>query len=131
MAAIHHIALNCRDRVAQQRFYCDLLGFRLVRRWNPDTPGEFTMIRLGECCLELFPGGPDARGGEQPVGFKHLALEVVDIQAKTNELKAAGVPVGEIIDVGGNTPNLRIMFFADPEGNVLELMECPTDDPEL
>ncbi len=126
MNAIHHIAFNCKDLYAQEAFYTQHFGFRRARVFNPDTPQEFLMLRLGACCLELFQAeSPQAGGsdGEQRVGFKHLAFEVDDIEARRNSLLATGIDVDAIIPCDQHCPGLQVCFFRDPEGNILELMQ--------
>jgi len=44
---VQHIALNCRDQVAQERFYGDLFGSERARVFNAGEPDEFVMLRLG------------------------------------------------------------------------------------
>jgi glyoxylase I family protein len=125
--AIMHIALNCRDRVAQERFYTTHFGFRRARVFNPGGDNEFVMLRLGGCCIELFNSpDPAGTGGDQPVGFKHLALEVDDLDATVRGLHDDGVATGDVLD----TPveGLRVCFFKDPEGNTLELMQGWRDE---
>ena len=132
MNAMQHLAFNCKDRAAQERFYTKHLGFRRARVFNAGTPDEFVMLRLGGTCLELFQAKglpPSAQASEQPVGFKHLAFEVPDIEAKVGEIKAAGIQTPGIIDCSSVVPGLRICFFRDPEGNPIELMQGWSDDP--
>lgn len=129
MNAVHHIALNCRDRLAQERFYTELFGFRRARVFRRGEPGEFVMLRLGGCCLELFGGG-DGAGGEQKVGFKHLAFEVPRLEACLEKLAELGVTADPIIDCGQIVAGLRIVFLRDPEGNILELMEGWQDEAQ-
>jgi glyoxylase I family protein len=130
---VQHIALNCRDRLAQEEFYSDHFGFRRARVFEAGTPGEFVMLRLGDTCMELFQAGDPAgkSGGEQPVGFKHMCFEVPDLQAKVDELAAAGFEMGPVIDCSHQSPGLAVCFFKDPEGNVLELMQGWQDDPDV
>ena len=132
MPSLQHLALNCHDRLASERFYTDFFGFRRARVFNRDLPGEFVMLRLGSMCLELFDmkADPAARGGEQAVGFKHLAFEVPEIDVTIAKLNAAGIETGGIIDAGKHVSGLRICFFKDPDGNILELMEGWTDEQE-
>jgi len=129
MKGVQHIAFNCVDRRKQEEFYTRFLGFRRARVFNPGRADEFVMLRLGSTCLELFDG-PDgaATGGEQPVGFKHLAFEVRDLGARVKEMADAGVAMGDIIDCSGVTPGMRVCFFRDPDGNILELMENWADE---
>ena len=131
---VQHIALNCRDRLGQEEFYTKHFGFRRARVFEAGKPGEFVMLRLGDTCMELFQAGADAAeasGGEQPVGFKHMCFEVPDLQAKVDELAAAGFEMGRIIDCDHQSPGLAVCFFKDPEGNVLELMQNWQDDPDV
>ena len=126
MNSVHHIALNCRDRAALEAFYTRHFGFRRARVFNAGTPNEFVMLRLGATCLELFqakPGDVAQRGGEQTIGFKHLAFEVPDIEAAVRQLAADGVQVDKIIDCTALLPGLKVCFFNDPDGNRLELMQ--------
>ena len=126
MNTVQHIAFNCRDLKAQEQFYTNCFGFRRARVFNEGTPDEFLMIRLGSICLELFSTETDSAsqsGGEQPVGFKHLAFEVPDLENTVKKLKADGIQTEEIIDCSSVVEGLRVCFFNDPEGNRVELME--------
>ncbi len=125
--SIQHIALNCRDRAASEAFYAKHFGFRRARVFNPGTPAEFVMLRLESTCLELFQADlgkiPTEHGGEQPVGFKHLAFEVPNLEDAIGKLRTDGIEPDPIIDCADVVAGLRICFFRDPDGNILELME--------
>ncbi len=123
---VQHLAFNCRDRIAQERFYTRHFGFRRVRVFNAGAPDEFVMMALGGVRMEFFQTrnpAPDERGGESRVGFKHMCIEVDDVAAKAAELDAAGVDIDPVIDCGDVVPGLFVCFFRDPEGNVVELMQ--------
>lgn len=135
MATLQHVALNCRDRKKQEAFYAKRFGFRRARVFNAGAPDEFVMLRLGEACLELFSastgastGGEPLTGGEQPVGFKHLAFGVDDLDKVVADLQADGIETGKIADCGHVVEGLRVCFFNDPEGNRLELMQGYQDE---
>lgn len=130
---VQHVGFNCRNRAAMEKFYTKHFGFRRARVFEAGTPAEFVMLRLGDTCMELFPArdaAPDARGGEQKVGFKHLCFQVPDIAAKAAALNADDTKTGAVIDCGHQVPGLKVCFFNDPEGNVVELMEGWQDDPK-
>jgi glyoxylase I family protein len=131
---VQHIGFNCRNKAVQERFYTKHFGFGRARVFEAGRPNEFVMLRLGDTCMELFPAagaGPKDSGGEQKVGFKHFCLQVTDIAAKAAEVQADGVKTGPVIDCGHQVPGLKVCFFSDPEGNVVELMEGWQDDPGL
>src|SRR5208282_4862838 len=89
---INHLALNCRNLAAQEAFYTKHFGFKRSRTFNAGQPDEFFMLKLGSIRLEMFPTDPaktgDAKGGEQPIGFKHLALDVPKLDPVIEGLKA-------------------------------------------
>lgn len=137
MAFVQHIALNCRDMRQQERFYSEHFGFRRARVFHPGSPAEFVMLRLGTVCLELFSacdapcGCTGNTGGEQTVGFKHLAFQVDDLDGTVARLVAAGVSSDPVINCQAMAAGLRVCFLRDPDGNILELMEGYTDDPDV
>lgn len=134
MTAVQHIALNCMDIRKQEAFYRKHFGFRRSRTFNAGRADEFVMVRLGDTRLELFTaeaGKAGARGGEQAVGFKHLAFEVPDIDAAVKNLNADDIRTGDVIDCSSSVPGLRVCFFPDPEGNQIEIMQGYKDDPAL
>jgi len=53
---------------------------------------------------------------------------LVSILSMLEALRADGIEPDPIIDVGHVTPGCRIVFFRDPEGNILELMEGYRDE---
>ncbi len=86
------------------------------------------MLRLGAMCLELFGTESRQAGGEQPVGFKHLAFEVPKLETVIDGLRAEGVQVDKVSELAALAPGFRICFFKDPDGNILEVMEAWQDE---
>jgi glyoxylase I family protein len=130
--AINHLALNCRNVAAQEAFFSKHFGFKRSRTFKAGKPNEFIMLKLGPFRLELFPGGStktvDQEGGEQIVGFKHLAFEVAKLEPAVEALRGDGIEPDPIIDFGETIRGCRLVFFRDPEGNIIELMEGYRDE---
>jgi glyoxylase I family protein len=128
----NHVAFNCRDVPKQERFYTKHFGFKRSRTFHRGTPGEFIMLKLGGTRLELFPTDMlkvgNANAGEQAIGFKHLALDVPKLEPLIESLKSDGVTCDPIIECGQIAPGMRIVFFRDLEGNIIELMEGYVDE---
>ncbi len=130
--AMHHIALNCRDNARAEAFYKKWFGFERALTFT-DTKGDpVVFIRLGDFYLELFKsddkaggdagGGPKVMGGEQPVGFKHFALEVdsvADYHERMKDEVTFTVPPQASPALSGMT----LAFFKDPDGNIVQLLE--------
>ena len=131
MNTVQHIAFRCKDLKRQVAFYTKHFGFTRSRVFNKGTKDEFVMVRLGSTCIELFQADDEMKsqsGGEQPVGFVHLAFEVDDIEKSVAALHADGVKTDGIIDCGKIVPGMRICFFSDHDSNRIELMQGYQDE---
>ena len=131
MKVIQHISFNCSDVKSQEKFYTKHFGFCRACVFKAGTDEEFIMLRLGNTCLELCPAQTQQKSlkaTEQPVGFKHLAFDVPDLDAAIAALHADGIETDKIIDLSSILEGFRICFFHDPDGNRIELMEGYRDD---
>jgi glyoxylase I family protein len=132
MNAFNHIAFNCWDLAAQEAFYTKHFGFKRSRTFHRGEPGEFFMLKLGTVRLELFSTDRNKtsglQGGEQPIGFRHVALDVPKLEPVLDDLRADGIEPDPIIELPQLAPGFRIVFFRDPEGNIIELMENYRDE---
>jgi catechol 2,3-dioxygenase-like lactoylglutathione lyase family enzyme len=105
-------------------FYRDLLGFELVM--HPAPP--FAMLARGD--LRLLLSEPSGQGGggqvlpdgrqPEPGGWSRFQIEVRDLAAEVERLRAAGATFRSdiLIGVGGDQALLE-----DPSGNAIELFE--------
>ena len=98
------------------------LGFELVERWGP----PFAMVARGDLTIWLSGPGTSARrpmpDGAEPVpgGWNRLVVEVDDVPAAVEALRAAGARFrNEPISGPGGTQVLA----EDPSGNPVELFE--------
>jgi glyoxylase I family protein len=130
--AITHIALNCHDVAAQEAFFTKHFGFQRSRTFKAGSPDEVIMLKLGSVRLELFPTDSSKtmyqKGGEQVIGFKHLAFDVAKLEPVLEALQEDDIEPEPIIDLGQVISGCRIVFFRDPEGNIIELMEGYRDE---
>ena len=143
---IHHTAISTADIERSLRFYRDLLGFEEVFKLNwevgtealdaitglEDSSARVVMLKAGNACVELFEYSTPipAPGNEnRPVcdhGITHLCLQVTDIEAEYDRLKAAGMVFHcPPQSVGSETV---ATYGRDPDGNVVELLEVPSDN---
>jgi catechol 2,3-dioxygenase-like lactoylglutathione lyase family enzyme len=62
MLAFHHLAIQCRDLEACERFYREVLGLPLLRRW-PEEAGSARRRGEGEArAIEEEAGSAPRRG---------------------------------------------------------------------
>jgi len=122
---ILHTMLRVGDLERSIAFYSNVLGMKLLRR--KDYPaGEFTLAFIGygdetdNTVLELtYNWGRDQY--ELGTAFGHIALEVPDVYAACEKMRAAG---GKIIRDAGpmNAGTTIIAFLEDPDGYQIELI---------
>ncbi len=147
--AIDHVNLVVRDLQRMTDFYRDALGFAITKQvtisgaWIDETVG-LSGVEAEVVYLDL-PSGPrielidyHAPTGVEPVvanrpnvyGLRHMAFRVSDIQSFVEKLLTAevefqsdikSVPDSQVKYSGG--VRKRLVYFRDPEGNLLELCE--------
>jgi glyoxylase I family protein len=124
--AIEHIAIPAADAVALKNWYVSTLGARVVFD-NGQSPPTFLIALPGGGWFEIYAaeGAPEKRGNNKLAGFRHIALRVDSLDAAKNELEKRGVKFTEQIKPAAGAG--RVLFFADPEGNLLHLVERPAD----
>jgi catechol 2,3-dioxygenase-like lactoylglutathione lyase family enzyme len=116
-------------------FYRDHLGFRV--QMHPDP--AFAMLTKGDLRLVLVapvpsghPGGgsrPMPNGTPQrPGGWNRFMIEVPDLAAAAEKLRAAGVRFRNeiVVGVGG-----KQVMIEDPSGNPVELFEPTRPEARL
>ncbi|MGM3308921.1 lactoylglutathione lyase [Anabaena sp. WFMT] len=124
-----HTMLRVGNLEESLKFYCELLGMKLLRR--KDYPGgEFTLAFVGygeesdHSVLELtYNWGVEKY--ELGNAYGHIALGVDDIYATCEEIKNRG---GKVVREPGPMKHgsTVIAFVEDPDGYKVELIQLAT-----
>jgi catechol 2,3-dioxygenase-like lactoylglutathione lyase family enzyme len=101
---------HVRDLDGARRFYRETLGFEensvdLTERWS--------LLKHGEMEIGLAEGDPREDGGVAHV-------DVGDLKAEADRLRAAGVEVGIVVELQGE---IRLLDVYDPDGNRVQLAQ--------
>ena len=123
-----HMALNCKNMAAIERFYTRYFGFKRAREIPLGTT-KIVFLKCGAMGIELFDAEgsapaptPEGDGHHFP-GWRHLAFQVDDVDAKLAELgDAAKITLGPL-DFSDFIPGWRTVWIADPEGNIVEISQ--------
>jgi glyoxylase I family protein len=125
----HHVAIRVRDYDRSLRFYQEVLGFTQAIAWG-DAPKRAAMLDTGDGnYLEVFER-PDEKWADADPCILHLALRCGDIDAVIDRVRAAGAEITvepKTLTVGKTQQaTIRLAFFKGPDGEVIELFDCPT-----
>ncbi|BBD67213.1 lactoylglutathione lyase [Nostoc commune NIES-4072] len=126
-----HTMLRVGNLEESLKFYCELLGMKLLRR--KDYPGgEFTLAFVGygdesdNSVIELtYNWGVEKY--ELGNAYGHIALGVDDIYATCEEIRNQG---GKVVREPGPMKHgsTVIAFVEDPDGYKIELIQLKTQD---
>jgi catechol 2,3-dioxygenase-like lactoylglutathione lyase family enzyme len=125
MRGIRHVALICRDLPAMERFYCDVLGYRV--EWRPSADELY--LTHGQDNLALHARrAPDkgaiAEARESRLDHVGLLMDRADdVDAWAAYLAEQGVE----LDTAPRThrDGARSFYLRDPEGNRLQFLYHP------
>jgi catechol 2,3-dioxygenase-like lactoylglutathione lyase family enzyme len=120
----HHVAISTTDLARLRAFYVETLGLPVVGGFPEH---GIVFVQAGGIQIEIVgeetPGDRPAEGFERR-GWQHLAWEVADVDAAYADLTARGIAFRvPPEDFPPDAPALRIAFFEDPDGNLLELVQ--------
>jgi glyoxylase I family protein len=121
ITGIEHIALASPDPEKLAAWYAAHLGFVMIAH-SPEDKTTFVRSPDG-AVLEIIASSGVPRGPQQmrDVGMRHIALAVDDFDSTRASLVAAGaVFLTESTTLANGN---RIIFFADPDGNYLHLIQ--------
>jgi glyoxylase I family protein len=124
--SVEHLGLPARDPAALKDWYARMLGAQLVFS-SDSAPPAFLVALPGGVMLEIYGGGlslPQTRDNKLN-GWRHLALRVDSLAAAKAELERRGLSFTEEVKPAGGGGS--VLFFEDPEGNLLHLVERSAD----
>lgn len=118
---VEHMGLAAKDPTGLREWYQKVLGAELVWEISKEPPAA--LITLGGTSIEIYSADTanDATRNNKLAGWRHLALRVESLEHAKNILIDRGVTFSEGVKPAGGGG--RVLFFNDPEGNLLHLVE--------
>lgn len=119
-----HLGLPARQPTALKDWYVNTLGAQLVFE-NGQTPPAYFVSLPGGLLLEIYQAETTIADttNNTLAGWRHLALQVESIEQARAVLEQRGVKFAETVKPAGGGG--RVLFFRDPEQNLLHLVERP------
>jgi catechol 2,3-dioxygenase-like lactoylglutathione lyase family enzyme len=110
-AAFEYVEIAASDLQRSTRWYEEMLGLRTRR--------DEGTIRLVDAGAGAAPSG--WIGDDRQRGVRHIAFKVADVDAHAERLHRVGVKF--TVEPMDATGAVRITFFLDPDGNLVELVQ--------
>src|SRR5215472_3320597 len=122
IVSLNHVAIAVADFDGASAFYGDVMGLpRVFAFREADGSPYLSYFQVNRnTFIELMPVTP-----RRPPGFVHFGLEVENVEAVANRLRARGVKV-DAPSVSARTKS-RIAVAHAPDGTTIELMEFGPD----
>lgn len=126
--ALEHLGLAAREPTRLKDWYAQVLDAEVLFD-NGSQPPAFMLELPGGVLLELYPAvhARPETADNSLAGWRHMALRVDSIDTAKAELSRRGVQFTESLKPAGWGG--RVLFFTDPEGNLLHLVERTADSP--
>lgn len=122
ISGLNHIHVVCSDLPASESWFLDGVGAELVeRRESRGIPTS--ELLLGGIRVLLRAASKDenrADGEQRKYGIDHFGLDVTDVDALVEKLRARGI---EIAREPENSPRNRVAFITGPDNLVIELVQ--------
>lgn len=119
-----HVAFRVANVERSVQWYADAFGARKVFHGEPQAGRQelmFLEFAPGQH-IEIFTNGAERhQAPANAIGYQHYCLVVDDIDATIRHLATLNVQPERAVREGRS--HYRIAFVADPDGNVIELME--------
>jgi catechol 2,3-dioxygenase-like lactoylglutathione lyase family enzyme len=147
---LDHVAVTVSDMERSLAFYCDLLGLKEVERHHLEGETISKMAGKPDVIMEVVrleapetPGvlldlqqyvTPEGRVSEAQLGdvaHSHFCFGVPDVWEAYKDLTSKGVEfVSEPVSFDLEWGIVYVVFFKDPDGFILELMQVPVEKKE-
>jgi glyoxylase I family protein len=122
---LEHIGLSANDPAALKDWYVRVLGAEVV--FASGRSPAFLLALPGGTMIEIYGGDlslPQTSNNKLN-GWRHVALRVDSVVSAKAELEQNGLILTEPIKPAGGGGS--VLFFQDPEGNLLHLVERPAN----
>lgn len=126
--SVEHLGLPARDTVATKDWYVRTLDGKMVFT-DGKTPPAFFVQLPGGIMVEIYQATSSLKetADNKLAGWRHVALRVDSIESARATLEERGVKFTATVGPAGGGG--RVLFFEDPDGNLLHLIERPEDSP--
>jgi glyoxylase I family protein len=119
-SGFEHTAIAAHDSKNLADWYIRMFSLQVVHD-NDKAPPTYLLKAPDGSVIEILPAtcGERMNYDQTQPGLRHLALTVTDFDAALSYLREQGID--QFFD-SRQSEEIRLIFFRDPEGNILHLM---------
>lgn len=118
---IEHIGIFSKDTETLKNWYMEMFGWKQV---YDNGKGTFFLKADDGGMIEFVKSAEDGgKIGDKVTGIRHIAISVDDFDAMVKKLTENKVEV--VTEAKVSPKGIATMFFRDPDGNVLHLINRP------
>jgi catechol 2,3-dioxygenase-like lactoylglutathione lyase family enzyme len=122
---LRHVALNVADVAVSVEFYTSLFGMQVV--WQPDPENVYLSSGCDNLALHKVSTSISPQGQRlDHLGF--LVEKPDDVDRAAAALTARRIPL--LKEPRTHRDGSRSLYFADPDGNVIQILYEPTLSPQ-
>ncbi len=129
-----HVGLACKNLETTELFYSRYFGFCRARTIGSGKDQViFLKNKAGNSRLELFTAkeesslAPSKGAGPEYPGYRHIAFQVENVDAKCGEMGNDAVITLGPLSFDEVIPGWRTVWVADPDGRIVEITQGYTD----
>jgi len=124
--SIEHLGLPARDPVVTKDWYVRTLDGKMIFTDGKNPPCFFVQLP-GGVSLEIYKANSSLKetADNKLAGWRHVAVRVDSIETARATLEQRGVEFTAAVGPAGGGG--RVLYFEDPDGNLLHLVERPAD----
>ena len=115
-----HVTLSVKDMEASLKFYQEMVGLKLNRRWSSGPGSDLAFLGNGETeveliCRDSYEGSGLGKGVS--LGFETTSLEDKIAQLRENGYETNGV-------ISSPNPEVSFFFAKDPDGYNIQFVKA-------
>lgn len=129
MLKFSHMGVSCSDIGITEQFYKKHFGFERARSLSLGNGKYIIFMKNGNAYLELFKSEKDRpipqaeEDGQDFPGWRHIAFQVDDIEAKLLNMGTDAIITKGPHDFSSFIPGWKTVWVKDPDGNIVEISQ--------
>ncbi len=116
---LEHVGIGAKDTTTLAQWYCEIFGLQIVYQTSDEIPIYFLGHPAIDFKLEIFPLDVPQKFEETGI---HISFKVSSLDETLSYFDNKGIEYGAVKHL---MKNGKTVFFKDPVGHILQIVERP------